>query len=216
MDTQTAKADAESDVVGDVTGLILSGGRGSRMDNDDKGLQLLEGVPLVQHVLTRFKPQVKQLVINANRNIAEYRLFGVPVWHDDMPNYAGPLAGLQAGLARCETPYLATAPCDSPFLAPDLVERLMHALAANHADLAFAVTGSDDGRGENEQRAHPVFALMRADLLPQLTAYLLAGGRKVSAWQATLKTAAVHFPDSRAFRNINSHGDLRALEGANA
>lgn len=216
MDTQTAGVDTEIDGVGEVTGLILSGGRGSRMGNDDKGLQLLEGVPLVQHVLARLKPQVNQLVINANRNIAEYRLFGVPVWHDDMPNYSGPLAGLQAGLARCETPYLATAPCDSPFLPPDLVERLMHALVANRADLAFAVTGSDDGRGENEYCAHPVFALMRASLLPQLTTYLLGGGRKVSAWQATLKTTAVHFPDSSAFRNINSHGDLRALEGAKA
>src|SRR5579872_1943840 len=107
MNAETANADAKRDVATDfaidVTGLILSGGRGSRMNNDDKGLQALDGVPLVQRVLVRLKPQVKQVVVSANRNIADYRSFGVPVWHDDIPNYGGPLAGLQAGLSRCDT-----------------------------------------------------------------------------------------------------------------
>ena len=202
----------------DVTGLILSGGRGARMGNDDKGLQLLDGVPLAQRVLARLAPQVGHAAISANRNIAEYETLCVPVWPDDMPGYAGPLAGLHAGLARCkalyDTRYLATVPCDSPFLPQDLIERLMQALISRHADLAFAVT---DGEGNGEApHAHPVFALMRADLLPELTAYLQDGGRKVRAWQATQNSVAVHFPDSAAFRNINSLDDLRALEGVRA
>jgi molybdenum cofactor guanylyltransferase len=203
----------QTKMAADVTGLILSGGRGSRMDNVDKGLQLLDGVPLTQRVLARLAPQVGHVAISANRNLDEYGRFCVPVWPDDMPDYAGPLAGLQAGLARCETQYLATVPCDSPFLPLDLIERLMQALISNGADLAYAVT---DGDGEKELRAHPVFALMRAGLLPSLTAYLQSGGRKVRAWQATLNSLAVHFPDSAAFRNINSRGDLRALEGVHA
>jgi molybdenum cofactor guanylyltransferase len=200
-------------IAADVTGLILSGGRGSRMDNADKGLQLLDGVPLAQRVLARLAPQVGHVAISANRNLDEYGRFGVPVWPDDMPDYAGPLAGLQAGLARCNTRYLSTVPCDSPFLPLDLIERLMQALVSSSADLAYAVTDGDD---EKELRAHPVFALMRADLLPLLTAYLQSGGRKVRAWQATLNSVAVHFPDGAAFRNINSRDDLRALEGERA
>ena len=198
-------------IAADVTGLILSGGRGSRMDNVDKGLQLLEGVPLAQRVLARLAPQVGHVAISANRNMDEYSRFGVPVWPDDMPDYAGPLAGLQAGLARCKTPYLATVPCDSPFLPPDLIERLMQALISSHADLAFAVT---DGESKDEPPyAHPVFALMRAGLLPRPTAFLQDGGRKVRAWQAMQNSVAVHFPDRAAFRNINSRDDLYALEG---
>ncbi len=204
----------QTDMASDVTGLILSGGRGARMDNDDKGLQLLDGVPLVQRVLARLAPQVGKVAISANRNMAEYGAFGVPVWPDDLPDYAGPLAGLEAGLARCKTRYLATVPCDSPFLPQDLIERLMQALISNRADLTYAAT---DGGGKDElPRAHPVFALMRADLLPELTAYLQAGGRKVRAWHTTLNSVAAHFPDSAAFRNINTRGDLRALEGVRA
>jgi molybdopterin-guanine dinucleotide biosynthesis protein A len=190
-----------------ITGLILAGGRGTRMEHADKGLQAFAGMPLVQHVLSRLKPQVDQLIINANRNLDRYQQFEEPVWPDTMPDFAGPLAGLQTGLLHCSTPLLASVPCDSPFLPLDLVERLHATLIATDAELAVATTGNGDDR-----RTHPVFCLMKTALLPHLTSYLQGGGRKVSAWQATRKTVEVHFDDEMAFRNINSHDDLHRFE----
>ena len=192
-----------------ITGLILAGGRGTRMEHADKGLQPFAGVPLIQHVLTRLRPQVDQLIINANRNLECYQRFEEPVCPDAILDFAGPLAGLQAGLQHCSTPLLASAPCDSPFLPLDLVGRLHASLIATDAELAVAATGTGDGR-----RNHPVFCLMKTNLLPHLTAYLRDGGRKVSTWQATRKTIEVHFDDEAAFRNINSHDDLHRFEAA--
>ena len=100
--------------ISDITGLILAGGRGSRMGGVDKGLQDHLGVPLALHALRRLAPQVGTVMINANRNLDVYASMGVPVWPDEIPDYAGPLAGMLAGLAHCETPYLATVPCDTP------------------------------------------------------------------------------------------------------
>jgi len=188
----------------DITGLILAGGRGSRMGSIDKGLVPLAGKPMVAHVLERLSPQVQRMLINANQNRDTYAAFGHPVWPDAMPDFAGPLAGLQTGLMHCETPYLVTAPCDSPFLPADLVTRLAQALEARDADLAVAVTGEGDTR-----QPHPVFCLAKASLLPHLTAYLEGGGRKVDRWYATLRVAEVHFADESAFRNINTLAELR-------
>ena len=108
----------------DITGLVLAGGRGSRMGGVDKGLQNHHGVPLAMHALLRLAPQVGSTMINANRNLAAYESMGVPVWPDALPDYAGPLAGFLAGLERCETPWLVTVPCDSPLFPDDLVARL--------------------------------------------------------------------------------------------
>lgn len=190
-----------------ITGLILAGGRGSRMGNVDKGLQLFRGAPMAMHVMLRLAPQVGPLMINANQNIGPYEGFGVPVWPDQMPDFAGPLAGLQTGLAHCETPYLATAPCDSPFLPDDLVARLYASLEEWEADLAVAVTGEGA-----ERRAQPVFCLMKNSLLPHLTAFLQDGGRKIDRWYATLNVIEVPFPDEAAFRNINTVEELRQYE----
>lgn len=190
-----------------ITGLILAGGRGSRMGNVDKGLQLFRGAPMAMHVMLRLAPQVGPLMINANQNIGPYEGFGVPVWPDQMPDFAGPLAGLQTGLAHCETPYLATAPCDSPFLPDDLVARLYAGLEEWEADLAVAVTGDGALR-----RAQPVFCLMKNSLLPHLTAFLQDGGRKIDRWYATLNVIEVPFPDEAAFRNINTVEELRQYE----
>ncbi len=190
-----------------ITGLILAGGRGSRMGNVDKGLQLFRGAPMAMHVMLRLAPQVGPLMINANQNIGPYEGFGVPVWPDQMPDFAGPLAGLQTGLAHCETPYLATAPCDSPFLPDDLVARLYAGLEEWEADLAVAVTGEG-----GERRAQPVFCLMKNSLLPHLTAFLQDGGRKIDRWYATLNVIEVPFPDEAAFRNINTVEELRQYE----
>src|SRR3990167_8794866 len=98
----------------DITGLILAGGRGSRMGGVDKGLQNHLGMPLAMHALLRLGPQVGHLMVNANRNLGAYDAFGVPVWPDALPDYPGPLAGFLAGLEHCETPYLVTVPCDTP------------------------------------------------------------------------------------------------------
>jgi molybdopterin-guanine dinucleotide biosynthesis protein A len=190
----------------DITGLILAGGRGSRMGSIDKGLALLGNQPMVQHVIQRLRPQVQHLLINANQNLDTYAAFGAPVWADAMPDFAGPLAGLQTGLMHCETPYLVTAPCDSPFLPFDLVQRLASALQGENADLSVAVTGDGASR-----QPHPVFCLVKASLLPHLTQFLENGGRKVDRWYASLRVAEVHFADESAFRNINTLAELQHM-----
>lgn len=190
-----------------ITGLVLAGGRGSRMGSVDKGLQPFRGEPMVRHVIERLQPQVGRLVINANRNIESYADFGVPVWPDELEGFAGPLAGMQTGLHRCETPFMVTAPCDTPFLPADLVARLTEALAAQQADLAIAVTGEGDSR-----QPHPVFCLMRTSLRPHLDAFLQGGQRKIDAWYASLQVARVHFADEAAFRNINTLDELQQYE----
>jgi molybdenum cofactor guanylyltransferase len=190
-----------------ITGLILAGGRGTRMGSVDKGLQNFRGAPMALHVMLRLQPQVGELMINANQNLAPYESFGVPVWPDEMQGHAGPLAGMQTGLIHCTTDYMMSAPCDSPFLPPDLVERLADGLLDADADLAVAVTGADATR-----QAHPVFCLMKTSLLPHLGEYLRDGGRRIDAWYASLKTAEVHFADEAAFRNINTVAELRQYE----
>jgi molybdopterin-guanine dinucleotide biosynthesis protein A len=190
-----------------VTGLILAGGRGSRMGGVDKGLQNFRGVSMALHVIMRLSPQVGALMINANQNIAPYEAFGFPVWPDQLSGFEGPLAGMQTGLSQCDTEYMVTAPCDSPFLPTDLVQRLGEGLLAHQAELAVAVTGE----GERRQ-PHPVFCLMRSDILPHLTLYLQNGGRKIDAWYASLNMVEVPFPDESAFRNINTLEELRKFE----
>lgn len=190
-----------------ITGLILAGGRGTRMGHVDKGLKNFRGAPMALHVLMRLQPQVGELMINANQNLGPYESFGVPVWPDEMQGFEGPLAGMQTGLIHCMTEYMVTAPCDSPFLPTDLVARLADGLLAADADLAVAVTEGAAGR-----QAHPVFCLMKASLLPHLTDYLRGGGRKIDAWYASLRTADVVFGDEAAFRNINTVAELKQYE----
>ena len=122
----------------DITGLVLAGGRGSRMGGVDKGLQPHRGMPLAQHALLRLGAQVGELMINANRNLSAYESMGVPVWPDASADYPGPLAGLLAGLERCQTPYLVSVPCDTPDFPEDLVAKLAQALVAHDADIAMA------------------------------------------------------------------------------
>lgn len=190
-----------------ITGLILAGGRGSRMGGVDKGLQTFRGAPMALHVIMRLSPQVGPLIINANQNIGPYEGFGFPVWPDQMGGFEGPLAGLQTGLSHCDTDYLVTAPCDSPFLPENLVEKLAEALLAQDAELAVAVTEDEDGR-----QAHPVFCLMKAAVLTSLTGFLQEGGRKIDKWYRSLRFVEVVFADSAAFRNINTVDELRRFE----
>ena len=174
------------------------------MGGVDKGLMLLRGKPMVAWVIERLRPQVDELVINANQNLDRYRALGETVHPDEIDGYIGPLAGLHAALGRTELPLLVTAPCDSPFLPVDLVARLHDALLEHGADLAVAHTF--------DQR-HPVFTLCRRTVLPTLTAYLDAGGRKMDGWYAPLKQVDVSFDDQpEAFRNINTRTELDDLE----
>jgi len=186
----------------DVTGIVLAGGQGRRMGGVDKGLVELGGRPMVAHVLDRFAPQVGAVLINANQNLECYAAFGQPVVPDAVGGFAGPLAGLHAGLTRATTDYAATVPCDSPFLPTDLVERLHAAIKAAGAQLAVARTFD---------QPHPVFCLVRRDVLPHLAAFLAGGGRKIDAWYATLRVVEVAFDDeAEAFRNINTADELSA------
>lgn len=183
-----------------ITGVILAGGLGRRMGGIDKGLQELRGRPMVSWVVERLAPQVDELLINANQNGERYAAFGHRVVPDQIPDFAGPLAGLHAALSAASHPLVATAPCDSPFLPADLVARLLAALRANDAELAVARTFD---------QPHPVFCLCQREVLPHLTEYLAGGGRKIDRWYATLKVVEVAFDDEAdAFENINTREEL--------
>lgn len=197
--------------IGSISGLVLAGGRGSRMGNVDKGLQPFRGSTMVEHVLARLRPQVGPLAISANRNLDTYRGFGATVLPDELPDYPGPLAGLAAGLRHCATPYLLAVPCDSPFLPLELAARLLAALEENNADVAYAAT-REAGMAV---QPHPVFCLVRASRLPELTAYLEGGGRRVDGWHRGLASVEVLFDDVDAFRNINTPDELRQMDDAN-
>lgn len=195
-----------------ITGLILAGGRGSRMGSVDKGLQPFRSEAMAAHVLRRLAPQVGSLAINANQNAQAYAAFGAPVWPDDLTGFEGPLAGLETGLRRCATPLLVTAPCDSPFLPLDLVQRLHAALLREDADLALAETEEPADDGTLRIQPHPVFALVRASALPQLSNYLAGGGRRMDGWYGAIKVVRVRFDDAGAFRNINTLRELQQFE----
>lgn len=202
----------------EITGLILAGGRGSRMGGVDKGLQNFNGMPLALHTLTRLQMGggVGPLMINANRNLSAYESFGASVWPDGLADYAGPLAGFLTGLERCETPFLVTVPCDTPLLPLDLVPRLAAALEAADADIAMASAPEVDQEGQVQMRSQPVFCLLRVDLLESLVKFTAEGGRKIDAWTALHKTVLVPFnlpdDDPQAFCNANTLGELRKLE----
>ena len=196
----------------DITGLILAGGRGSRMGGVDKGLQNFNGLPLALSTLMRLSPQVGQVLINANRNLGAYESFGVPVWPDALADYAGPLAGFLTGLEHCETGWLVTVPCDTPLFPPDLVERLARAADEQQAEIAMAAAREEDG----QIRTQPVFCLLRVDLLESLVKFTSEGGRKIDRWTAQHGAAVVTFDrpgdPPRAFFNANTLAELHELE----
>ena len=198
-----------------ITGLILAGGRGSRMGGIDKGLQNFRGLPLALQTLMRLQLQslpLQEVLINANRNLSAYESLGVAVWPDSLADYAGPLAGFLTGLERCETPLLLTVPCDTPLFPLDLAERLHQALLAEDADLAMAAAPEGDGK----VRPQPVFCLLKVDLLESLVAFTQAGGRKIDAWTGQHRCALVPFDQPgdhpQVFSNANTLQELQQLE----
>ena len=181
-----------------ISGLVLAGGQGRRMGGVDRGLQRLHGKLMVSWVIARFSPQVDEIIVNANQNVQKYEAFGHRVVRDQIGGFAGPLAGLHAGLTAATHPLVATVPCDSPFLPADLVVRLKAALGDK--DLAVAKTG---------EQPHPVFVLVKREVLKNLASFLEQGGRKIDAWYASLDRVEVSFDDEpEAFRNINTVDEL--------
>ena len=193
----------------DITGLILAGGRGSRMGGVDKGLQNHLGMPMALHALMRLQLQVGEAMINANRNLSAYESMGVPVWPDALPDHPGPLAGFLTALEHCETPYLVTVPCDTPNFPLDLVQRLAAALEQSDADIAMAAT-LEDGR----QQVQPVFCLMKASLMESLVRFIQDGQRKIDRWTGQHRCVEVPFDDADAFFNANTLDELRRLQGS--
>jgi molybdopterin-guanine dinucleotide biosynthesis protein A len=191
----------------DITGVVLAGGRGSRMGGVDKGLQNHLGLPLALHAVMRLQLQVGHTMINANRNLSAYESMGVPVWPDPIAEFPGPLAGLLAALEHCETPYLVTVPCDTPNFPADLVARLAQALTESESEIAMAATRE----GETIQ-VQPVFCLLKTSLIESLVAFLQSGQRKIDKWTAQHRCVEVVFDDAAAFFNANTPDELRQLQ----
>ena len=218
----------------DITGLVLAGGRGSRMGGIDKGLQLLHGKPMALHVLERLRPQVGHLLLNANRHLETYRTWDVPVITDadagtdtddtapaevppsraysTAPSYEGPLAGFLAGLTHCTTPWLLTVACDTPYFPADLAQRLAVAADAQQALIAMPVAMESEAGRSLSMRSQPTFCLINRSVLPSLRAFVQAGGRKIDRWTSQHPLALVPFEqphdDPHAFANINTLTEL--------
>ena len=191
-----------------ITGLILAGGRAQRMGGIDKGLIPFHQKPLIESTIARLQLQVGTLLINANRNITKYAAYGYPVIMDETPDFSGPLAGFSAGLKACKTPYLLTAPCDSPLLPEDLGARLATELEQGDYQLVYASSKETDGKVWSQ----PVFCLMRANLQDSLEAFLKKGDLKIDRWFKELKSSTVIFDEANAFANVNTPEELKALE----
>jgi molybdopterin-guanine dinucleotide biosynthesis protein A len=190
----------------DITGLVLAGGRGTRMGGVDKGLQPHFGLPLAQHALQRLTPQVGAVAINANRHLVQYEAMGVPIWPDALAEYPGPLAGMLAGMAHSRTPYLVTVPCDTPNFPLDLVARLATGLGPD-SDMAMAVTQED-----GVLHRQPVFILMKVGLRESAAAFLQSGRGKIGLWASQHRCSEVIFEEASAFFNANTSADLAQLQ----
>ncbi|WP_233772541.1 molybdenum cofactor guanylyltransferase MobA [Achromobacter sp. AONIH1] len=190
-----------------LAGLILAGGQGSRMGGRDKGLVQLRGEPLAGHAARRLAPQVGRLIISANRNADSYARYGEVVGDGvaGLQGWPGPLAGVMAGLlAAGDAQWLVVAPCDTPFLPPDLAARLVGAALATGVPLAYA---SADGV------RHPACMALRVSLLPALREYLASGERRVGLWQSRLGAAEARFDETpEAFMNVNTPEELERAE----
>ncbi len=183
-----------------VTGLILAGGQARRMGGMDKGLIELEGRSMISYIIAALKPQVASIMINANRNIGEYEAHGYPVISDEIADYQGPLAGMASGLKHCHTDYIATVPCDGPFLINNYVDILIQ--AALHAKTNISV-------GFDGQRLQPVYALIHTQLLEDLNTFLQSGERKIDRWYEKHQFAKADFSEHlNLFTNINTPDDL--------
>jgi molybdopterin-guanine dinucleotide biosynthesis protein A len=190
-----------------IIGVLLAGGLARRMGGGDKPLRCIAGRPLLDHVIERLRPQVAGLVLNANGDPARFAAYALPVAADSIPDYAGPLAGVLAGLDwtaanRPDCPMILSAATDAPFLPTDLVARMVAAMSTEGADLACAASGG---------QAHPVIGLWPVRLRDELRHALVDEGvRKVDVWTARYRLATVPFPEKPfdPFFNANRPEDL--------
>lgn len=170
----------------------------------DKGLMPIAGKPMIEHVLERLAPQVATVMINANRNTDRYGQYGCLVVRDSVGDFAGPLAGMATAMQNAKQDWVLTVPCDSPLLPADLAERMFAQIIRDSAEIAVA----DDG-----ERMHPVFCLLRRDLLSSVLNFLDGGGRKIDRWFSHHHTLVVDFSDNKdAFLNVNRPEDKALLE----
>lgn len=190
--------------IADITGIVLAGGRARRMGGADKGLIALNGKPMVAYVLAALRPQVGTLLISANRNLQAYGRYGLPVIADRTGDYSGPLTGVASALEVIRTPWLLTVPCDAPLIPADLAVRLYRTAQEAQAQICTVHDG---------ERMQQMFALLHRDLLPDLLAYLDAGGRRVDVWYARHRLALADFSDRTELGcNINTPADRERLE----
>ena len=194
----------------EVTGLVLAGGMGRRMQGTDKGLVLLGGRAMVSYVIDVLRVNVAEVVVNANRNEQAYADYGVRVVADSIEGYQGPLAGIEAGMSVSQTPWIYTCPCDSPLqssaLLPHMWQQMQSQLADNDPDLRIGL--ASDG-----ERTQPVFSLLHTSLLPSLRSYLQSGERKIDKWFAEHKMITIdcrEYTDS--FFNVNTEQEKSKLE----
>jgi len=192
----------------DITGLILAGGRAQRMGGIDKGLIPFHDKPLIESAIAKLKPQTQSIIINANRNLTKYAGYGYPVIMDETPDFSGPLAGFSVGLRACKTPYLLTAPCDSPLLPNNLAQKLCAEMEREDFQLVYASSKEADGK----VWAQPVFCLMHTNLQDSLASFLLKGDRKIDRWFKELRSSTVIFDDPQVFANVNTPEELKSLE----
>lgn len=186
----------------DITGLILAGGRGSRMGGADKGLARLRGRPLIEYAIDALRPQVGRLLISANRNAESYAAYG-RVIADMVGEFYGPLAGLLSGLRAADTAYVLAVPCDAPAIPSDLKDRLVAAMEKESREAGIV---SCNGQ------LQPVFALVSRALAEPLQEYLLAGGRGVERWMREQRAAIADFSGAADFMNINTPEQLRQFQ----
>jgi molybdenum cofactor guanylyltransferase len=188
-------------------GLLLAGGLSRRMGGGDKALRLLAGRTILDRVIDAMRPQVAALVLNANGDPARFAGFGLPIVADSVDGFAGPLAGILAGLDwtaahRPDCAMVASVATDAPFLPADLVARLAERVNRDEADLACAAS---------QGQAHPVIGLWPVRLREDLRHALVDEGiRKVDVWTARYRLATVEFPIGRIdpFFNANRPEDL--------
>lgn len=187
-----------------ITGVVLAGGEARRMGGQDKGLIMLSGKPMIEHVTSALSMQLNNIVINANRNIERYSLYGFPVIKDAYEGFNGPLAGMASCLKEIETDYMLTVPCDSPFIPSDLVSRMHDSLREENSEIAVA---------DNGERMQPVFSLISRELLPSLERYLADKQRKIDIWFQQHRLSKVDFSDKpRTFINVNTAEDIASIE----
>jgi molybdopterin-guanine dinucleotide biosynthesis protein A len=203
-------------------GVILAGGQATRMGGGDKGLLLVGGARLLDHVIRRLEPQVDKLALNANGDPARFAEFGVPVLSDSIPDFAGPLAGVLAGLdwaAEQGADSIVTAAVDTPFFPLDLVKRLQERAVGQAHPLVMATTPRAQGEmlksgGGKRVNRHPTFGLWPVALRDDLRAALSDGLRKVVLWTDKHQGCEALFPVAAfdPFFNVNTPEDLALAE----